>query len=229
MFWIFARVTRAADVEGLAVPLCFLLFFLPSMTLCILRIYICVAAFLTRNAFFLSIPLQGAAPPRPQTTTTGAGFLQPKRQVKRYDALYSIKNNQMDFDNRLCMLRSSNDDIITSMMDKLRTGPSSLLYKIVRSGLPVRVVTRHKRGVRGEAIGKLTAFDKHFNLVLRDVKETYYVRILKERVKADGKIIRRPILERRQRTLSNVLLTGQNVVLISTPERDDKFGSVTFV
>lgn len=62
------------------------------------------------------------------------------------------------------------------------------------------------------AEGNLVAFDKHMNLVLRNVKETYTVRLM---VQNDGQNRIKPVLEARKRSLSNVLLMGRSVVLIS--------------
>jgi small nuclear ribonucleoprotein (snRNP)-like protein len=40
------------------------------------------------------------------------------------------------------------------------------------------VVTRHRSGVRGVATGFLTAFDRHMNLIMRDVHEEYTVLVM---------------------------------------------------
>ncbi len=108
-------------------------------------------------------------------------------------------------------------DIMSDMMDQLNSGgPFSWLHAKVAGGGQVRVVTRHRRGgVRGEAIGKLVAFDRHMNLVLRDVQENYGVRLLVDKQTGQGGHVKRPVLERRRRTLPNVLLTGRSIVLLS--------------
>ncbi|MEW5300853.1 MAG: hypothetical protein WDW36_003753 [Sanguina aurantia] len=43
----------------------------------------------------------------------------------------------------------------------------------------VKVITRHGRGVRGVAVGYLTAYDRFMNVVLRDVQESYTVLVKK--------------------------------------------------
>lgn len=113
--------------------------------------------------------------------------------------------------------KDGNKDIMNTMMDQLNGGgPLSWLHSKVAGGGRVRVVTRHRRGgVRGEAIGKLVAFDKHMNLVLRDVQETYCVRLMVDKQTDQGGHVRRPVLDKRKRTLPNVLLTGRSIVLLS--------------
>lgn len=54
-------------------------------------------------------------------------------------------------------------------------GPLGLLARSLREKTKVLVVTRHKNGVRGVCTGLLAAFDRHFNLVLRDVDERYAI------------------------------------------------------
>ncbi|KAI8463043.1 MAG: hypothetical protein J3K34DRAFT_527308 [Monoraphidium minutum] len=54
-------------------------------------------------------------------------------------------------------------------------GPLSALHGWRAAGDRVLVVTRHAAGVRGQAAGRLVAFDRFLNLVLADVEETYTV------------------------------------------------------
>ena len=60
------------------------------------------------------------------------------------------------------------------------SGPLSLLRASI--GRPLWVVTRHRCGLRGVARGTIVAFDRHLNLVLRDVDETYTVLLRVPRV-----------------------------------------------
>ena len=102
-------------------------------------------------------------------------------------------------------------------------GPLALLLRLARTpGAHARVVTRHARGVRGVALGTLVSFDRHCNLVLADVEETYSVRVWGERGKAGkggeevdgGKTKVRPHLEPRSRRLRLVFVRGDSVVLV---------------
>lgn len=53
------------------------------------------------------------------------------------------------------------------------TGPLSVLHKAFVQRDRVRVLIRYVNGIRGTLTGTLIAFDKHFNLILRDVEEMY--------------------------------------------------------
>lgn len=52
-------------------------------------------------------------------------------------------------------------------------GPLSVLSKCVEKRSRVKVVTRKRDGIRGSCTGIIVAFDKHWNLALIDVDETY--------------------------------------------------------
>jgi len=49
----------------------------------------------------------------------------------------------------------------------------SVLQKCVENQTRVKVLTRKLNGVRGTCTGVLIAFDKHWNLAMADVDETY--------------------------------------------------------
>ena len=104
---------------------------------------------------------------------------------------------------------------LQEIAEQVRQGPLLLLRRWCEQRQAVRVVTRHERGVRGAAVGTLLAFDKHCNLVLRDVEETYTVLLRAERTTAGGATRRCPKQERRQRKLRQVFLAGSSVVLVS--------------
>lgn len=48
-----------------------------------------------------------------------------------------------------------------------------MLYRLWRKQARVSVTIRRLKGIRGVCTGALVAFDKHFNIVLRDVVESY--------------------------------------------------------
>lgn len=119
---------------------------------------------------------------------------------------------------------------------KVCKGPLLLLRRAYEDKGLIRLVTRHARGVRGVAIGTLVGFDYHMNLLLRDVKETYTVllkvcRIIPARDSGDGsstvydstpdnlrlgeRIRWGKKQEVRQRSLKQVFVRGDNVVLVS--------------
>jgi small nuclear ribonucleoprotein (snRNP)-like protein len=59
----------------------------------------------------------------------------------------------------------------------LVAGPFSVLHRAVAHRQRVRVVVRYVDGIRGTVTGFLVAFDRHFNLLLRDAEEVYSPRL----------------------------------------------------
>lgn len=102
-----------------------------------------------------------------------------------------------------------------TVLSHVRPGPVRLLTGLM--GARVRVLTKHARGLRGEAIGTLIAYDKFVNVVMRDVEEKYQVRIMVE--KSGGG--RRPKLDPRKRSLPLALIKGDSIVCISAAKPID--------
>lgn len=66
---------------------------------------------------------------------------------------------------------------LASKYESPNSGPLSLLYSIISNRQRARVMVRYVDCVRGTLTGYLIAFDKHFNMILRDVDEVYGGRV----------------------------------------------------
>lgn len=55
-----------------------------------------------------------------------------------------------------------------------KNDPFSVLARAVTENLRVRVHVRGQACVRSHLVGFLVAFDKHWNLALKDIEETYF-------------------------------------------------------
>jgi small nuclear ribonucleoprotein (snRNP)-like protein len=99
---------------------------------------------------------------------------------------------------------------------KARGGPLSLLVRAQERGHRVAIVTRHASGVRGVARATVVAFDRHLNMVLRDVRETYTVRLREEVPREDGPGTRTKVrLDARERSVQQAFLRGEQVVTVA--------------
>jgi hypothetical protein len=52
-------------------------------------------------------------------------------------------------------------------------GPMAFFSKCMAEGVKIKVVTRDAHHVKGYAVGTLVAHDKHWNLAMVDVTETF--------------------------------------------------------
>lgn len=66
---------------------------------------------------------------------------------------------------------------MSAKYESKKSGPLSLLYSIVANRQRARVMVRYVDCVRGTLTGYVLAFDKHFNMIMRDVDEVYSGRI----------------------------------------------------
>ena len=110
-------------------------------------------------------------------------------------------------------VKSSCSMSLETIISYVKPGPVRMLVGFI--GTRVRVVTKHARGIRGEATGTLVAFDKFVNVVLRDVEEKYNVRLLVEKSPGGGM---RPKLDQRKRSLPLVMIKGDSLVTVSRAE-----------
>lgn len=121
----------------------------------------------------------------------------------------------------------------SSVAAPFEEGPMSVLHEAMTLRLRVRVLVRYVDGIRGTATGFVLAFDKHFNLLMRDAEEVYSPRLPAEGLSNTEMELRRrrlgmgiqesdraiegeqrPAWSCRHRYLKQVLIRGDNVVLI---------------
>ncbi len=63
--------------------------------------------------------------------------------------------------------------LFTSISEAYNSGPFSLLYNIQIQKQRIRIMIRYTDCIRSTLTGYLIAFDKHYNMILRDVDEVY--------------------------------------------------------
>jgi len=64
-------------------------------------------------------------------------------------------------------------ECFAKVAEPFQTGPLSTLHRAFVERYRVRIVVRYVNGIRGTLTAYVTAFDKHFNMLLRDVEEVY--------------------------------------------------------
>ena len=62
---------------------------------------------------------------------------------------------------------------LLTFMEKQTDGPLSALQNCVQNRTKIKVSTRKLNGIRGTCVGFLVAYDKHWNLAMIDVDETF--------------------------------------------------------
>jgi small nuclear ribonucleoprotein (snRNP)-like protein len=128
---------------------------------------------------------------------------------------------------------------LAAIMSTAAVGPLAVLAKWHAAQQRIYVVTRHASGIRGRAVGTLVGYDKHLNLLLKDVEETYTVIVKVQRVKqqvvqqqqqqqqqqGESTGQQAPVVrtrsrwcrkqQHRHRQLDQILLKGDSIVLVS--------------
>ena len=97
-----------------------------------------------------------------------------------------------------------------------------MLYNALVRRKRVRVFTRYVNGIRGTLTGHLIAFDKHMNLLMRDIVEVYSLRLTERNYSTSNleqEVARRqqPV---RQRHMRHMMVRGDNVVLVYLAESE---------
>ncbi|KAB0802092.1 hypothetical protein PPYR_04278 [Photinus pyralis] len=111
-------------------------------------------------------------------------------------------------------------------------GPIKLLTKCKDERIQIKVWTRHSHGIRGYCIGYVTIFDKHWNLGLEEVTETW-TRPKRRKIPAGmemqeceiskGRLVPPPIkviksdekFETCERHIDQLVIRGEQIVMIA--------------
>lgn len=125
---------------------------------------------------------------------------------------------------------------IAQSLEESSSGPLLLLRRLQRQR--IKVMTRYVNAIRGTLTGTLIAFDKHMNMILRDVVEIYSPRPLDSQSKSnvETELERRQKLisgeestlssdgkwSVRQREMKQILLRGDNVVMVYKADQERK-------
>ncbi|XP_063393065.1 U7 snRNA-associated Sm-like protein LSm11 [Cydia fagiglandana] len=99
-----------------------------------------------------------------------------KKKLERkqaYEKALEEKNKQRFAKYEVTVRRERKQGRNVLTREETVTGPLSALRNAMKNNMRVKVVTRGPSGIRGALHGDLTAFDKHWNLVLTNVLEVY--------------------------------------------------------
>jgi small nuclear ribonucleoprotein (snRNP)-like protein len=114
-----------------------------------------------------------------------------------------------------------------------KEGPLAVLYDAMMRRKRVRVLVRYANSIRGTLTGHLLAFDKHFNMLLKDVDEVYSPVLgkttegrstteieVERRLSAYSGVARGEDWTCRHRRLGQLMVRGDVVVLVYRPEQE---------
>ena len=126
-----------------------------------------------------------------------------------------------------------------SIAASYQEGPFSILYDAMSRRKRVRVLTRYAVGIRGTLTGHLLAFDKHYNMILKDVDEVYSPVLenhenksniemeLERRLRGYTGVARGQAWTCRHRRIGQLLVRGDVVVLVYRPDQEQSCWPVT--
>jgi small nuclear ribonucleoprotein (snRNP)-like protein len=114
-----------------------------------------------------------------------------------------------------------------------KAGPFQVLYRLWEKRQRVRILIRYVNGIRGTLTGYLVAFDKHYNIILKDVEEVYHPRPV-SRSSGTNDEEADPDVDKdsnrgagmsrwkvRKRHMKQLLVRGDNVVLVYKADQPD--------
>lgn len=111
------------------------------------------------------------------------------------------------------------------------TGPFCVLHTAFVKRQRIRVLIRYVNGIRGTLTGYLIAFDKHFNMILKDVNEVYSPCLSSTNLSNVERELRRrqtDIIRNdqqcewsvRERHMKQMMVRGDNVVMVYKAEEE---------
>lgn len=107
------------------------------------------------------------------TPSTSSSSLSSKKGKKNAVATVQVPGRQFTEEQMPIQCQKKDQKNILGYMTNQTEGPMSILQKCVQDQVRIKVITRKLNGIRGFCTGLLVAFDKHWNLALQDVDETY--------------------------------------------------------
>lgn len=102
------------------------------------------------------------------------------------------------------MEADSNTDTVDVSKDMAATGPFSVLWHAVKTGTQVLVFLRNSH----KLLARVKAYDRHFNMILEDVKEVW------KEASQTGKGKAKTKARIRDRTINKMFLRGDCVILV---------------
>jgi len=117
---------------------------------------------------------------------------------------------QQDFKRK--RLSVPQERVLQKITDKYNVGPLGMLLQCMKQQTRIRVIIRNVADIRGFCVGFLQAFDKHMNLVLRNVLEEYHV--YEFPAFANDNEAKKKVRVQKQRRADQLFIKGDTIVLI---------------